>query len=217
MGFGQRWLKWMELLVFNSNMSILVNGSPTKDFMVSRGLRQGDPLSPFLFVLVAEGLSGLVTRSIEVGDFQRFDIKRSCGVDILQFADDTLLVGEGSWKQIWAIKVVLCAFEVVSGLGINYQKRKLIGINSNVHFLEAASHVLSCKLEEINFYFLGIPIGFNPRKESTWSPLVVNMKNHLEGWTNRFLNLGGRMTLLKSVLSCLSIFTMSFYKCLRKW
>lgn len=167
--------------MFKSNMLVLVNGSPTKEFMVSRGLRQGDPLSPFIFVLVAEYLTGLVKISIEVGEFQKFDIKRASWVDILQFTNDTLLVGDGSCKQVWEIKVVLRSFKVVSGLGINYQKRKLIGINSNAHFLEAASHVISCKVEENNFYFLGILIGFNPRKETTWNPLLVNLKNRLEG------------------------------------
>ncbi|XP_058726398.1 uncharacterized protein LOC131597740 [Vicia villosa] len=193
-------------------MSVLVNGSPTREFGVSRGLGQGDPLSPFLYVIVAEGLTGLVRKSIEVGDFFRGTINGSCWVDILQFADYTLIVGEGSWKDVWAIKVVLRAFEFVSGLGINYHKSKLIGINTSNNFLEAASFFLSCKVEESNFYFLGIPTGFNPMKESTWNPLLSKMKNRLEGWTNWFLNLGDRITLLKSILSSLAIFTMSFYK-----
>ncbi|XP_058734049.1 uncharacterized protein LOC131605745 [Vicia villosa] len=216
MGFGEKWRKWMEMLVFSSNMSVLVNGSPTKEFKVHKGLRQGDPLSPFLFVLVVEGLSGLVKKSIQLGEFQNYSFNANCKVDILQFADDTLLVGEGSWKHLWAVRAVLRAFEIVSGLGINYNKSKLIGINTNEHFLEAASNFLSCKVEESNFYFLGIPIGFNPRKEATWKPLLLKMRNRLEGWSNRFLNLGGRITLLKSVLSSLCIFTMSFYKMPKK-
>ncbi|XP_058755346.1 uncharacterized protein LOC131628532 [Vicia villosa] len=98
-------------------MSVLVNGSPTKEFVVERGLRQGDPLSPFLYVIVAEGLKGLVNKAVENGDFMSFDINRLCSIDILQFADDTLLVGDGSWNHIWAIKSVLRAFEIVSSLG----------------------------------------------------------------------------------------------------
>ncbi|XP_058763698.1 uncharacterized protein LOC131637124 [Vicia villosa] len=212
MGFGVKWREWMELLVFKSDMSVVVNGSPTKEFAVKRGLRQGDPLSPFLFVLVAEALSRLVRKSSEIGEYENLLIKRRCFVDILQFADDTLLIGEGSWKHVKALKVVLRAFELVSGLGINFHKSKLIGVNTSQHFLEAASLYLSCKMESNNFEFLGIPIGFNPRKESTWQPLLEKMRRRLNGWKNRFLNLGGRITLLKSILSSLSIFFMSFYK-----
>ncbi|XP_058732648.1 uncharacterized protein LOC131604205 [Vicia villosa] len=154
-----------------------------KEFEVNRGLKQGDPLSHFLFVLVAEGLSGLVKKSIEVGDFQSFKINGNCPVDMLQFADDTLIVGESNWKHVWALRAVLRAFELVSDLGINYHKSKLIGINSNHHFLEAVSQFFSCKLEDSNFYFLGIPIGFNPRKEATWIPLLSKLKNRLEGFS----------------------------------
>src|SRR4051812_15069968 len=103
----------MEVIVFKSNMLVLVNGSPTKDFIVKRGLRQGDPLSPFLFVIVPKALAKLVRKSTEIGEYENFIIRRSCGVDILQFVDDTLLVGEGTWKHMKAMKIVLRAFELV--------------------------------------------------------------------------------------------------------
>lgn len=98
----------------------MVNVSPTGEFIVERGLRQGDPLSPFLFVLVAEVLRGLVGNAVSNGDFAGFDINGNCFIDILQFMDNPLLVGDGSWKHLWAIKAVLRGFEMVSGLGINF-------------------------------------------------------------------------------------------------
>jgi hypothetical protein len=60
LGFAEGWLKWMRACIFEISMSILVNGSQTNDFKVGKGLRQGDPLSPFLFLIVAEGLAGMI-------------------------------------------------------------------------------------------------------------------------------------------------------------
>src|SRR4051812_7255914 len=88
MGFGNRWMRWMEACIFNNNMSILVNGSATMEFKVHRGLRQGDLLSPFLFVLAMEGLTVLVRKSVELGNFKPFKYGEGDFVDILQFADD---------------------------------------------------------------------------------------------------------------------------------
>lgn len=76
-------------------MYALMNGSSTKEFMVDKGLRQGDPISSFLFVLAAEGLTGLVRKVKELDDFSYFNIIDSCEIYILQFADYTLMVGNG--------------------------------------------------------------------------------------------------------------------------
>ncbi|GAU39170.1 hypothetical protein TSUD_372700 [Trifolium subterraneum] len=73
MGFTEGWLKWMRACIFESSMSILVNGSPTEDFKVGRGLRQGDPLSPFLFLIVAEGLAGMMSRTVEIDRFKGYE------------------------------------------------------------------------------------------------------------------------------------------------
>ncbi|MCI03311.1 LINE-1 reverse transcriptase like, partial [Trifolium medium] len=65
MGFTVGWRQWIRACVFQSSMSVLVNGSPTEDFTVGKGLRQGDPLSPFLFLIVAEGLTGLMSKAVD--------------------------------------------------------------------------------------------------------------------------------------------------------
>lgn len=121
---------------------------------------------------MARGLTRLVRKSIEIGEYCGFIINGRCEIDIIQFADDTLLVVEGSWKRVWAIKLVLKSLELVSRLDINYHNSKLIGINTSSNFVEVATYVLSCKVEASNFTFLGIPIGANLRKYSTWTPLI---------------------------------------------
>ncbi|XP_058726363.1 uncharacterized protein LOC131597703 [Vicia villosa] len=192
-------------------MLVLVNDNPTKEFVVERGLRQGDPLSLFLFVIVAEGLKILVNKAVENGDYVGCNVKGNCFVDVLQFTDDTLLVGDGSRKHLWAIKSVLRGFDLVLGFGINFNKSKLIGININSHFLEVATSFLSCKLESKEFSFLGICIGSNPRMIAFWRPVEEKFRKRLCSWKGRWLSFGGRINLLKSVLGSLPILSFSFY------
>lgn len=165
-------MKRMSAGVFNSNMSILVNGSPMEEFKDGRGLRQGDPLSPFLYTIVAEGMVGIMRKLMERGEFQGFRINEQVSYEILQFADDTILVGEGSWINYWATKVLLCGFEMVSGLRVNIWKSKLYGIGVDDFFLQAASQFLCCKLDSVPFKFLGVIVGGNPRKVGFWKPIL---------------------------------------------
>jgi hypothetical protein len=96
MGFAEGWRRWIRAYVFQSSMSVLVNGSPTKAFSVGKGLRQGDPLSPFLFLIVAEGLTGLMRKAVDSSLFHGYKVSDNIMFHTLQFADDTILVGEGS-------------------------------------------------------------------------------------------------------------------------
>ncbi|XP_058756961.1 uncharacterized mitochondrial protein AtMg01250-like [Vicia villosa] len=127
MGFGKKWIKWMEATIFSSNMFVLVNGSTTNEFKVEKGLRQGDPLSPFLFVLVTEVLTALMRKAIAIGEFQAFKINGEEEISMLQFADDTILIGEGDLSNLWSMKAILRGFELMSGLRINFRKSKLYG------------------------------------------------------------------------------------------
>jgi hypothetical protein len=212
MGFSEGWLKWIRSCIFESTMSVLVNGSPTEDFKVGRGLRQGDPLSPFLFLIAAEGLAAMMSRAVALGKFKGYHVGGDIHFQMLQFADDTILMGEGSWENLWTIKIILRSFELVSGLKINFVKSKLYGINLAPSFLAAGSMFLSCRSDTLPFKFLGIPVGANPRRRETWKPIVENMEKRLSMWSSRHLSYGGRIVLINSVLSSLPLYFFSFFK-----
>jgi hypothetical protein len=92
-GFGDMWCDWMKACVCSGNMSVLVNGSPTEEISIQRGLKQGDPLAPFLFLIVAEGLGGLMRMAVDRARFKPFSVGRDgFPVSILQYADDTLCI-----------------------------------------------------------------------------------------------------------------------------
>ena len=85
----------------SASISILVNGSPTKEFTPERGLRQGDPLAPFLFNLVAEGLTGLMRTAISKNLFSSYQVgSLKEDVNILQYADDTLFFGNANLANV---------------------------------------------------------------------------------------------------------------------
>lgn len=107
-GMCDKWVRWMKACVFEGNMSILVNGCPTEEINVQRGLKQGDPLAPFLFLLVAEGFSGLMVNAVNRNLFKGFEIKDGgLVISHLQYADDTLCIGEPTVDNLWTLKAML--------------------------------------------------------------------------------------------------------------
>jgi hypothetical protein len=114
-GFGVKWRAWMHACVRAGNMSVLVNGSPTEEINIKRGLKQGDSLAPLLFLLVAEGMRMLMKRAVELLRFKPFLIGREgVPVSLLQYVDDTLCI------DLWTLKALLHGFEMASGLKVNF-------------------------------------------------------------------------------------------------
>jgi hypothetical protein len=72
MGFSTKWRQWIMTCVSSATVSVLVNGSPTNEFSMRRGLRQGDPLSPFMFLIAAEGLNVMLKASVDSGLFKGY-------------------------------------------------------------------------------------------------------------------------------------------------
>ena len=123
MGFCLKWRNWINACMQSATVSVLINGSPTKEFAPSRGLRQRDPLAPMLFNIVAEGLTGMMRVATNKDLFRSYLVgKQKEPVNILQYADDTVFVGEVSWDNIIVLKAMLRGFEMASGLKINFSK-----------------------------------------------------------------------------------------------
>ena len=119
MGFGLKWRGWIKAYVTSVRFSILVNGSPEGFFGSSQGLRQGDPLSPFLFLLIMEVLSRILKKREENNLIRGFHVGavNSVGVRIshLLFADDTILFCDASRDQLLSIRLALSCFQDFTG------------------------------------------------------------------------------------------------------
>ncbi|GKV04742.1 hypothetical protein SLEP1_g16855 [Rubroshorea leprosula] len=212
LGFNETWRRWILECLKSSSISVLINGSPTSQFSVSKGIRQGDPLLPFLFLIVAEGLNGLVTSAVEKGIYKGVRVgNEGVMVSHLQFADDTVFFGEASEDNIKGVKTIMRIFELASGLKINFGKSHLMGVGVAESWQTEMAYRLHCKEGELPFVYLGIPIGGNNRRKSMWQPMVQSVERKLASWKGRYLSMGGRITLINSVLSSLPVFLMSAY------
>ncbi|XP_077215858.1 uncharacterized protein LOC143850501 [Tasmannia lanceolata] len=131
MGFGSIRRGWIRKCVSSAWFSILINGSPKGFFKSSRGLRQGDPLSPFLFVIIVETLSKLIQKGSRKGLYEGFIIGREkVEVSILQFADDTFLFCAPDSVKILNLKATLTCYELTTGQRSNFQKSRLFNEGS---------------------------------------------------------------------------------------
>ncbi|XP_068479065.1 uncharacterized protein [Phaseolus vulgaris] len=185
----------------------------TEEFKPTRGLRQGDHLAPFLFIIVAEGLAELAKQAIKANALSGLKIGRNAvEVCVLQLADDTLFLCEDSFRNVITMKAILRGYELASGLKINFHKSKVAGINVERNALDLYAKTLNCTQMSIPFKYLGLEVGGNPRKIMFWEPILRKLKAKLSAWKGRFLSLAGRICLIKFVLSALPLFYLAFYK-----
>ncbi|KAI9187301.1 hypothetical protein LWI28_026562 [Acer negundo] len=131
MGFGARWIHWIANCVTTLSLSVLMNGSPTEQFGIERGIRQRDPLSPFLFNIIIEALNGILMKAANLHMLKGvvFGL-REVNITHLQFADDTIVFIDPSLSSLLTLKRILRCFELVSGLRINFHKSCIVRVGT---------------------------------------------------------------------------------------
>ncbi|XP_057748092.1 uncharacterized protein LOC130967294 [Arachis stenosperma] len=151
-----------------ASMSTLINGTPSKPFKMERGLRQGDPLSPFLFVLVVDVLRRMVAEAVRNGRISPLLVGRdNIELSHFQFADDTILFCPPETETILNYKRLLLYFELMSGLSINFDKSNLIFVNCESEWVTNICGILGCTEAVLPVRYLEISLEANPRLVKT--------------------------------------------------
>nr|XP_043615758.1 uncharacterized protein LOC122587654 [Erigeron canadensis] len=163
--FGDKWISWIKACLSSARASVLINGNLSEEFSILRGLQQGDPMEPFLFIIAMEGLHIAIDNLVKNGGFESAKIRHMRLSDLF-YADDVMVGGECS---------------------------------------------IGCKVESLPFKYLGIPIGASPKRVSTWEPIISKFRKRLTRWKANLMSIGGRSTLVSSVLGSIGNYFLSIF------
>ncbi|GJT05143.1 putative RNA-directed DNA polymerase, eukaryota, reverse transcriptase zinc-binding domain protein [Tanacetum coccineum] len=210
MGFSNKWRLWIRVSAYTS---VLINGSPTREFKLEKGFRQGDLLSPLLFILAVEALNVALLEARNNHSFRGIEVgKDKVCVLHLQFADDALIMGEWSKINVLNLSRLLTCFHLASGLKLNFNKSKLFGIGVCEVERNFLASLIGCQPSNFPCNYLGLPIGANMSRCDNWLPLLERFHKRLSSWKAKTLSFGGRLTLSKSVLGSLGVYYFSIFK-----
>ncbi|KAL2224632.1 UNVERIFIED_CONTAM: hypothetical protein Sindi_2930300 [Sesamum indicum] len=211
-GFPPIFIRWIEKCVTTPSFSVGLNGKPHGFFPGARGLRQGDPLSPYLFVLVMEVLHLGFLQMIEQDGHFTFHWKcEAARIFQLGFADDLLLFYRANMDSIGILKKGLDRFAIWSGLNLNVQKSHIISSRSAQGLREDMMTFLGFQEGHLPIRYLGLPLLSCRLSITDCQPLLLKIDQRIAGWEGLSLSYAGRVQIIKSVLTSLSVYWASAF------
>ena len=211
MGTPTNMLRCVMACITTPKFSICVNGELTGFFPSKRGLRQGDPLSPFLFLIAMEAFSRSLSKAAL---YPRFDFHPKCkGINLshICFADDISIFAKGNETSVEVIMDEMAKFETFSGMQVNKQKSAvfLAGVNDNVK--ATILNMTRFSMGRLPVKYLGVPLISTKLSHLDCLPLMDKMMARIQSWTSRSLSFASRLQLISPVLYSIQTYWCSMF------
>ena len=214
MGFHEKWVNLMMMCITTVSYSLLINEEPTEKIIPSRGIRQGDSISPYLFLLCSEGLHALIEKAARAGLIRGISLCRNGPrLTHLFFADDSLLFCRTSIQECIHIQTILSEYEAASGQKLNRDKTTLFF--SKATSPSTQENIINLLgVPEVKQYekYLGLSSFMGRGKKASFSFIKERVWSKLKGWKEKLLSQAGREVLIKAVIQALPTFAMSCFK-----
>ncbi|KAJ6889557.1 hypothetical protein NC652_030338 [Populus alba x Populus x berolinensis] len=207
----QQLISWITTCITIVHYTINLNGAMHGFFKATRGIRQGDPLSPYLFVLAMEGLNGILSRSIQESTFHYHWRCQPNTLTHLCFADDLMLFCRADIDSIQVLKSSLDKFSMVSGLNINLDKSSLYLSGVDANRRNTIVRMLGIQEATLPVRYLGVPLISTRLTHTDCIPLMERIIARIKLWTSTSLTYAGRLQLIKSVLFSIQVYWSSIF------
>jgi len=214
LGFADRLVDLIMSCIRTVSYSLLINGQPQGHIKPSRGIRQGDPLSPYIFVLCAEVLSSMLKQSSMEGLVSGVPVSRGgTRIQHLLFADDCLLFCRANLNEWGHIHSLLCRYEEASGQQINREKTAIFFSRNTKaavreSIIQGTGYVCSSQYDR----YLGLPAIIGRSRIATFNVIKERIWKRMNGWKEKFLSHAGKEILIKSVIQAMPTYTMSVFR-----
>ncbi|KAL9667623.1 hypothetical protein QQ045_001986 [Rhodiola kirilowii] len=214
LGFVESWVRKIRICVETVSYRVRINDHISEVIKPSRGLRQGDPISPYLFLICAEWLTFTSNKYQELGLIEGVKIcKNAPIVTHLMFADDCMLFLKAREESVTWIRDILKNYEEVSGQKINYMKSK--GVCSKgvaAAFKDKVKDRLQVSLVDSHSIYLGLPLIFSNKKVAMFRMIEERTLKKVSDWKHKLLSSAGREVLIKSILQAIPMYAMSCFR-----
>ncbi|CAJ2652404.1 unnamed protein product [Trifolium pratense] len=213
MGFSHQWVKWVMMCVESVDYSVIVNDDMVGPIIPGRGLRQGDPLSPYLFIICAEGLSSLIKQAEARGDIHGIKIcKNAPIISHLLFADDCFLFFRADEHEAYIMKNILSTYEAASGQAISFPKSEIFCSRNVPQVVQnSITNILGVQAVLGTGKYLGLPSMVGRSKKETFNYIKDRVWRKINSWSSKCLSKAGREVLIKSVLQAIPSYVMSIF------
>uniref|UniRef100_A0A8R7VKS3 Reverse transcriptase domain-containing protein n=1 Tax=Triticum urartu TaxID=4572 RepID=A0A8R7VKS3_TRIUA len=218
LGFADAWINRVMSCVETVSFSVRVNGNYSQIFKPSKGIRQGDPISPYLFLLCAEGFScmlkkygaGHLSRGVRVGIHCPW-------ISHLLFADDCMVFTQATAEGANRLQEVLERYRIGSGQMVNKQKSAIFFSGNSYDNMKAAIHQgTEITVEALVEKYLGLPTALRRFTDENFQHILATIKRLVAGWAPKLLSSAGREVLIKSICQAIPTYSMSCFKLSKK-
>ncbi|KMS98119.1 hypothetical protein BVRB_4g095640 [Beta vulgaris subsp. vulgaris] len=213
LGFCVDWVRRVMECLSSVTYAFKLNGRVEGHIIPSRGLRQGDPLSPYLFLLCAEAFSALLSKAADDGRIHGARVCRSGPrISHLFFADDSILFSRATLQECSVVAEILSTYERASGQKINFDKSEVsfskhVDTNRRV----AIRSLFGVREVEKHEKYLGLPTVIGRSKKVIFSVLKERVWKKLQGWKEKLLSRAGKEVLLKAIIQSIPTYMMSLF------